>query len=773
LRGGVPSATIARQVERELTSEAAEAADPPAAAPAEAAGLPVQLTPAAAVALQRRAGNRATRRLVRRHLQRAGDVVTVELASQPDAYTDRKTGQVVRIGDAHGPMVLTDILEIGGTPRLTWFNFHTGQAETGTLDTWNFLSMVDIAGTADSQRFGRLGKELTPAEWRRSARNPVKDVLAHYEAGSKAIADEVVTTAYRGMVAQAALERLRENEAKIDALLSDDGKVARLEEYAHGLKEAGIVRDALMARKRDVDRSVSLSEQAPTIGLPKRANIIGLDMPQRIRAIQEQAQLQEAIDFWTAAFPLLTRVATADINAGRVEDVLRQIKSNLVATRADLVGGPGHHATLDPWTLAPIRAEVDQRLGTRARAAVEEEDKQRRRWAWVKAGASLAAGIGLLFVPGGVFIDVAIGAAMAGEAWADAAQAGRAANSGLGVDDGLMTQAQAARARTGAILSTIFAVVGAAAAGFGVVRNVRAFMALGEALPGLEMAGRLRLARLLSRDPELIQQLGRLAARDEKVLGAVREAMQEFPGDAFRLRQAVRAIAEGYTGPIRQAWMHGLHADAIAALKRATPEELEAIEQMTRSARGRQDVNELLRQLTYKGRKAERAGGPAFEGVADAAGRLKSSLAELAAVRGRGFPYGFSTLAAFRNFGRTLRDGLKRWGVDVADIRVQGSALHNRAPGDIDVAVIADAAQFDALAARFAEVARSAGNTKLARTIAKEAADGKLPWNRFGPREAGFDLMRVVRGAAGDQKVQVSLIKRGSDFDLGPFHPVP
>ena len=121
-----------------------------------------------------------------------------------------------------------------------------------------------------------------------------------------------------------------------------------------------------------------------------------------------------------------------------------------------------------------------------------------------------------------------------------------------------------------------------------------------------------------------------------------------------------------------------------------------------------------------------------------------------------------------------MRDALRRYGVDVGDIRVHGSAVHSRTPGDIDVAVLADAAKFDSLARQFVEAATSAGNTKLAKTIAKEAASGKIPYGRFGPREPGFGPFgQVVRAAAGDKPVQVSLIKRGSEFDIGPYIPVP
>jgi hypothetical protein len=694
--------------------------------------------------------------------------IEVEVLTQHDSYSDR-SGATVRVGDAHGPNLLMNIMDLpGGAVQLQWFNFKTGFAYTGTMADWSFLSMIDIGGTRDSEQFGRLGRSLSAAEWRRIWPNPMPEVLRRYEQGLPGISDEVLMTTYRGAIEQAALARLAENEVQIDGLLADTGRVTRLEEYARGLKEAAIVRDRLLVRKHEVDQQLSISQQAPNIGLPKRQTMAGLDMPQRLRKLQEQSELNEAVELWEAAFPLLTRLPTDAINAVGVEAMLKEIKSNIVSTRSRLLKGD-----LDPWTLQAIRGATDPKLGTRARAAVAAEDKSRAHWQWFEAGASIVGGIALLFLPGGIFLDAAIGVAIGASAWDDATLAGRAANTGLHVDDGLMTQGQAAGARFSAVLATIGAVVGVAFAGFRVLRVGRAFATLGRALPELELVGRARLARLLAAEPTLLDQLIRIAQREQHVLPAVREALKEFASDTFRLRQAIQAIADGYKGPVRTAWMHGLHPDALAAVRRASPAELEEIAEMMRGSHNRADAEELLRQLTYKGLKTERKGGAAFEGVGDAAAKLRSGLKGLAEVRKRGFPNGFPTLEAFKRFGQTVRDAVRRYGVDVGDIRVQGSAMHSSMPADIDVAVIADAPKFDSLAARFVAVARENGNTKLASTIAGEASKGKIPYMRFAPRESGFEFGRVVRSAAGDRPVQVSLIKRGSEFDFGPYMAVP
>jgi hypothetical protein len=149
--------------------------------------------------------------------------------------------------------------------------------------------------------------------------------------------------------------------------------------------------------------------------------------------------------------------------------------------------------------------------------------------------------------------------------------------------------------------------------------------------------------------------------------------------------------------------------------------------------------------------------------------RLTEALENLAAARKRGYPFGFQSLERFQNFGRRLRDALSRYGVRANDVRVHGSALHNLNPSDIDVVVLVGRTEFDRLAKQFIAEAELNLNTKLAKDIAKEAAKGKIPYNRFAPREPGFLFGTVVREAAGGKKLQVSLIPKGGEFDVGPY----
>ena len=88
------------------------------------------------------------------------------------------------------------------------------------------------------------------------------------------------------------------------------------------------------------------------------------------------------------------------------------------------------------------------------------------------------------------------------------------------------------------------------------------------------------------------------------------------------------------------------------------------------------------------------------------------------------------------------------------------------------MAVLVSRAEFDRLTQQFIRVANAGGNTRLARTIAKEARKGKIPYNRFGPREAGFGFGQAVRSHSNGKAVQVSLIPRGGSFDVGPYMPL-
>ena len=248
--------------------------------------------------------------------------------------------------------------------------------------------------------------------------------------------------------------------------------------------------------------------------------------------------MDNALAVWLAAFPLLTRLQTSDIAAASVEAKLREIKSNIVTTRQQLDQG-----RIDPMTLDTVRARIAGKLGPRATAVVEAEDRARGHRA-IAGGIALAAGsVALLFLPGGVFIDAAIGTAIAAQSIATALEVGRAANTGLHVDDGLVSQAQAQSELFAAVLATVFAVVGAAAAGFRVLRVGLALRGLGRSLPDLALAERAAVARAIADDPALISAFSKVAPEDAAIGQRVAAAVRAARGDVRALRTALGDVA--------------------------------------------------------------------------------------------------------------------------------------------------------------------------------------------------------------------------------------
>jgi hypothetical protein len=700
-------------------------------------------------------------------IQRA-DVIPVEIISSRHEYRPSGANKTFRVGDNHGPNILMKIEDRSEKGvRFHWYNFHNSIPISGSWREWDYLELAEPFIGETSRRFAALARQLTASQWERLWPDPVPELMKMYEAGTIRMGDEVVKEAYRGTVAKEARRTLDENEAEIDKLLNDPNRVQLFEEYAAGLKEASIVRDALVRNKSEIDRRLALSQQQFHLGLPKRQLMAGPSGYQRMRAIKEQAEYQATMEFWSDAFPLLTRLRTDEINAGSVLSTLTGIKAIIISTRGNLVGQSGRRPTLDPWELEGVRGRLEYILGAKTRQIVQEEDKSRRRWAWIKAGALFAGGIALLFLPGGIFIDAAVGIAIAAQSWQEAKVIGHAARADLHVDKGLMTQAQAQGARLSAILATIFAALGAAASGLRILRSTRAFLRISRTMPRVSVGTRMQLARLFAKEPEVLERLAARVAEEEGTLNRIHEAFRLFGDDAFRLRQAWKAISEGFTGDLHRAWMRGLHPDSLAALGRATSEELESIYRLMR--KNPEGITDILRQFTYKARKEAREAGRELMPPQDVGRRLTESLQNLAAARKRGYPFGFESLYQFRRFGLTLRDALRRYGVRADDVRVHGSALHKLRPDDIDVAVLVDRAEFDRLANQFIDVAKYGGKTDLAETIAGEAAKGKIPYNRFAPRESGFEFGRIVRGAAGGKKVQVSLIPKGGEFDVGPY----
>jgi hypothetical protein len=468
-------------------------------------------------------------------IARDDHVIKVDVIASRDEYQVPGGGERYRVGDAADSRLLMDIQEQGTSVVFRVFNFETGSAEELPLATWQFYRGAGAVFGSRHATITRLGSQLSPSRWRSLWPNPMPELLRMFEAGSIAIEDEALLSGYRGMIRSDAGRSLDENERIIDQVLGAPDRVSQIQEYATGLREASLVRDTLVSRRDDLSRRL-VAQHAFTFGLPHAGT--GPNMVQQLAIQRERAAVEDALAFWLQVFPLLTRLQTHEIGTASVEARLREIKTNIVSTREQL-----NRAQLDPMTLDAVRARLAGRLGPLATAVVQAEDRSRARWATVRAVGTLAATVAILFLPGGVFIDTAIGVAIAGHAIANAQEIGHAANTGLHVDDGLVTQAQAQGARFAAVLATVFAVMGAAAAGFRVLRVGLALRGLARSMPELASAERAAVARALANDPALLSAFTRMEPGDAAVSARVAAAVREAAGNVQVLRGSLQDIA--------------------------------------------------------------------------------------------------------------------------------------------------------------------------------------------------------------------------------------
>jgi hypothetical protein len=465
---------------------------------------------------------------------RQADTIEVDIIASRDEYQPPGSAETYRVGDAAASRLLMDIQERGAAVVFRVFNLETGVAQEMSPSEWSFLRGAAIIG-GENAGVAKLGRQLSPSQWRSLWPNPTSQILHMFESGTPPIDDEALLSTYHGIIRSDAARSLDENERAIDQTLAAPDRVQRIQEFAIGLREASLVRDALVQRRDELSRRL-VAQHSFTFGLPHAGT--GPDVAQQLNIVRQRGDVEETLAFWLSAFPLLTRLQTQEIAATTVEATLREIKANIVSTRQELNRG-----RLDPMTLGVVRERANDRLGLRAKAAVQAEDRSRARWAIVGGVATTAATIGLLFLPGGIFIDAAIGVAIAGHAIANAAELGRAANTGLHVDDGLVSQAQAQEARFAAVLATVFAVVGVAAAGFRVLRVGLALRGLSRSMPELALAERGAVARAIADDPALLSTFTKTASGDTAISARVTAAVQQAAGDVPALRMALQDIA--------------------------------------------------------------------------------------------------------------------------------------------------------------------------------------------------------------------------------------
>jgi hypothetical protein len=203
---------------------------------------------------------------------------------------------------------------------------------------------------------------------------------------------------------------------------------------------------------------------------------------------------------------------------------------------------------------------------------------------------------------------------------------------------------------------------------------------------------------------------------------------------------------------------------AVKSLKLSDDETLKVAELL---GDNKEVTNDLLRQYLYKMRKAERK-GDAFERPKDIGEAIQSSLDNFNIVKQRGYPFGFDSIQQYQGFKENLTSALERYNIPLKDVRIQGSSVHKTSPGDIDIAILVDKAEFEALGQRFIN-ASTKDNIKKA--IPKDMGKGKISSQRFAPGEAP-SVGQSIYGQAGDLDFQTSLILKNSEFDIGPYLPV-
>ena len=498
------------------------------------------------------------------------DLIEVELITSLSEYTPPRSQTTYRVGDAAASKILMKIEQDGaGDVRFFWFNFAVGEPASGPWDVWDFFVGAAKIGM-NSRVFAEVGKALTPAQWESLWPDPRKELLRLHEQKKITIPAGAIVETYEGMIHNQALQSLAENEKAIDALLGAHDRIAFFTRYAQGLREASVVRDALETRKAEVAKSMA-QMQGFSIGMAGRA--VGMNPARRLQQASEFGEIEQALGFWKASFPLLSRLRTENIRAESVEATLRAIKRNIIDARAQLALALHGRGSLDLWELDNVRAEVDKTLGPRARAAIADEDSSRRHSGWIKAGVGFVLGVALLFIPGGAFIDAAIGVAMGADAIDHAEAVGKAANTGLDVDAGLMSRAAAAGATFEAILATVFGVLGAAGIGFRVLRVSRMLLRVREAAPALELASQVRIARVLADHPGWLRaggNLGELERAMARAGGALRfEELRLLRSIVYRAQGAALPAhsAESLAEFLQRVWTR---RDQIARAERAS-----------------------------------------------------------------------------------------------------------------------------------------------------------------------------------------------------------
>jgi hypothetical protein len=240
-------------------------------------------------------------------------------------------------------------IEQGGAGDVTfsWFNFAVGEPASGSWQQWDFFVGAAVMGM-NSRVFTEVGKALTPAQWESLWPDPRQELLRLHEQRKITIPAGAIVETYQGLIHNQALESLAENEKAIDALLAAPHRVAFFTQYSQGLREASVVRDALETRKAEVAKSM-VQMQGFSFGMAGR--VVNMNPARRLQQSREFGEIEQALAFWMASFPLLSRLRTDNIRADVVEATLRAIKRNIIDARDQLALAVRGRGPLELWEL--------------------------------------------------------------------------------------------------------------------------------------------------------------------------------------------------------------------------------------------------------------------------------------------------------------------------------------------------------------------------------------------------------------------------------------
>lgn len=306
-------------------------------------------------------------------------------------------------------------------------------------------------------------------------------------------------------------------------------------------------------------------------------------------------------------------------------------------------------------------------------------------------------------------------------------------------------------------------------------------------LKALGEGDRLLAAARQGKGPSDIDAAGmaKAAAEFDKISGVSKAARDELRASVSHshnisdlpfMKNPAEALSSKFPS-IPKAKMDVLtarHPDALRALESASEVEVQRVIKALEESANPKDVEDILRSYMYKAQKRARklvgSGGTEGLNVPDSVGeRVGESIDNLAKARAQGHPFGFANKAQYEQFISTVDKEVAARGIK-GQAKVQGSAMHSKAPGDIDMEIVVDQVEFDRLAKDFV---KNAPNAKAAAAVKASIAKKKIPSYEFFPDDSpsvASAAKKFTQGADGKElEVQATLIVKGSEFDLGPF----